>query len=114
MSSLAQSQSSRLVAFGQSLSTNKGPCHMEGPFVCILHGANLIINILSLRPFGPLAISNENIRRCPRCQWTHPNNVAKTINGNFYLITYTQPACVGLKKTSHKMLPFEAMTMLST
>ena len=40
-------------------------------------------------PFGPLAIPNENIRRCPRGQRTNPTNVAMTINGNRYFIHTT-------------------------
>ena len=71
-----------LLVLGQSLSTDKGPYHMEVPPVCRIYGANLIIHIVSLCPFGPLAIPNENIRQCPRGQRTNPNNVAKTINGN--------------------------------
>ena len=78
-----------LLALRQSLSTDKGPYHMEAPLVCTIHGANLIIHIMSLYPFGPLAIPYENIRRCPRGQRTNPNNVAKTINGNRYFIYTT-------------------------
>ena len=44
--------------------------------------ANLIIHIMSLHPFGPPAIPNENIRRCPRGQRTNPNDVAQAVNGN--------------------------------
>ena len=40
-------------------------------------------------PFGPLAISNENICQCLGGQGTNPNNVAKTINGNHYFIYTT-------------------------
>ena len=61
-----------LLALRQSLSTDKGSYHMEAPLVCTIHGANLIIHIMSLYPFGPPAIPNENIRRCPRGQWTNP------------------------------------------
>ena len=57
-------------------------CHMEAPLVCTIHGANLIIHIMSLHPFGPLAIPNENIRRCPWGQRTNPNDVAQAVNGN--------------------------------
>ena len=64
------------------LSTDKWPCHMEAPLVCTIHGANLIIHIMSLHPFGPLAIPNENICRCPRGQRTNPNDVAQAVNGN--------------------------------
>ena len=49
-----------LLPLGQRLSTDKWPCHMEAPLVCTIHGANLIIHIMSLHPFGPLAIPNEN------------------------------------------------------
>ena len=73
-----------LLSLGQSLSTNKWPCHMEAPLVCTIHGANLIIHIMPLAPFGPFAIPNENIRQCPRGQWTNPNDVPNTINGNRY------------------------------
>ena len=62
---------------------------MEAPLVCTIHGANLIIHIMSLYPFGPLAIPNENILRCPRGQRTNLNNVARTINGNRYFIYTT-------------------------
>ena len=78
-----------LLALRQSLSTDKGACHMEAPLVCTIHGANLIIHIMSLYPSGSLAIPNENIRRCPRGQRTNPNDVAKTINGNCYFIYTT-------------------------
>ena len=71
-----------LLPLGQRLSTDKWPCHMEAPLVCTIHGANLIIHIMSLHPFGPLAIPNENIRRCPRGQRTNPNDVAQAVNGN--------------------------------
>ena len=71
-----------LLPLGQRLSTNKWPCHMEAPLVCTIHGANLIIHMMSLHPFGPLAIPNENIRRCPRGQRTNPNDVAQAVNGN--------------------------------
>ena len=54
-----------LLSLGQSLSTDKWPCHMEAPLVCTMHGANLIIHIMPLDPFGPFAIPNENICRCP-------------------------------------------------
>ena len=37
---------------------------------------------LPLAPFRPLAIPNENIRRCPGCQRTNQNDVAKAVNGN--------------------------------
>ena len=57
--------------------------------VCTIHGANLTIHIMSLCPFGPLAIPNENIRRCPRGQRANPNNVAKNINGNLYFFYAT-------------------------
>ena len=53
------------LSLGQSLSTDKGPYHMEAPRVCTIRGANLIIHIMSVYPFGPLTIPNENIRRCP-------------------------------------------------
>ena len=75
-----------LLALRQSLSTDKGPYHMEAHLVCTIRGANLILHLMSLYPFGPLAIPNENIRRCLRGQGTNPNNVAKTINGNGYFI----------------------------
>ena len=78
-----------LLLLGQSLSTDKWPCHMEAPLVCTIHGVNLIIHIMPLAPFGPFAIPNENIRRCPGAQWTNPNNVPKTINGNRYFIHTT-------------------------
>ena len=71
-----------LLPLGQCLSTDKWPCHMEAPLVCTIHGANLIIHIMSHHPFGPLAIPNENIRRCPRGQRTNPNDVAQAVNGN--------------------------------
>ena len=71
-----------LLPLGQRLSTDKWPCHMEAPLVCTIHGANLIIHIMSLHPFAPLAIPNENIRRCPRGQRTNPNDVAQAVNGN--------------------------------
>ena len=73
----------------QSLSTDKGPYHMEALLVCTIHGANLIIHLMPLYPFGPLAIPNENIHRCSRGQQTNPNDVAKTINGNCYFIYTT-------------------------
>ena len=98
------------MSLSQSLLTNKGPCHMEAPLVCTIHGANLIIHIISLRPFGSLAIPNETIPRCPGGQHTNPNNVAKTINGN--RILYTQPAYFGLKWTPQRMPPIEAIGML--
>ena len=65
-----------LLALRQSLSADKGPYDMEAPLVCTMHGANLIMHIMSLHPFGPLAIPNENIRRCPRGQRTNPYNKA--------------------------------------
>ena len=71
-----------LLPLGQRLSTDKWPCHMEAPLVCTIHGANLIIHIMSLHPFGPLAIPNENICRCPRGQRTNPTDVAQAVNGN--------------------------------
>ena len=37
-----------LVALRQSLSTDKWPYHMQAPLVCTIHGANLIIHIMSL------------------------------------------------------------------
>ena len=37
-------------------------------------GANLIIHIMPLAPFGPFAIPNENIRRCPGGQRRNPND----------------------------------------
>ena len=79
-----------LLALRQSLSTDKGPYHMEAPLVCTIHGANLIIHIMSLYPFGPLAIPNENIRRCFRGQRTNPYNVAKTVKGNRCLVFATR------------------------
>ena len=75
-----------LLALGQSLSTDKWPCHMEVPLVCTIHGANLIIHIISLIAFWPFAIPNQNIRRCPGGQRTNPNDVPKAINGNPYFI----------------------------
>ena len=66
----------------QHLSTDKWPCHMGAPLVRTIHGANLIIHTMSLHPFGPLAIPNQNIRRCPRGQRTNPNDVAQAVNGN--------------------------------
>ena len=71
-----------LLPLGQRLSTDKWPCHMEAPLVGTIHGANLIIHIMSLHPFEPLEIPNENIRRCPRGQRTNPNDVAQAVNGN--------------------------------
>ena len=47
-----------LLSLGQSRSSDKWPCHMEAPFVCTIHGANLIIHIISLAPFGRFAIPN--------------------------------------------------------
>ena len=41
-----------------------------------------IIHIMSLHPFAPLAIPNENMCRCPRGQRTNPNDVAQAVNGN--------------------------------
>ena len=79
-----------LLALRQSVSTDTGPYHMEAPLVCTTHGANLIIHIMPLCPFGPLAIPNENIRRCPGGQQTNPNDVAKTINGNRYSILWIE------------------------
>ena len=35
---------------------------MEAPLVCTIHGANLIIHIMSLYPFGPLAIPRPSSR----------------------------------------------------
>ena len=32
------------------------PYHIEAPLVCTIHGANLIIRIMSLCPFGPLTM----------------------------------------------------------
>ena len=78
-----------VVSLGQSLSTDKGPCHMEVSLVCTIHGAYLIIHIMSLASFGPFAIPNENIRRCAGGQRINPNNVAKTINRNRYFIYTT-------------------------
>ena len=78
-----------LLALRQSLSTDKGPYHMEVPLVCTIHVANLIIHTMSQNPFGPPAIPNENIHRRPRGQRTNPNDVAKTINGNCYFIYTT-------------------------
>ena len=54
----------------------------KAPLVCTIHEANLIIHMMSLHPFGPLAIPNENICRCPRGQRTNPNDVAQAVNGN--------------------------------
>ena len=51
---------------GQRLSTDKWPCHMEAPLVCTIHGANLIIHIMSLHPFGPLAIYARGHHDAPR------------------------------------------------
>ena len=62
---------------------------MEVSFVYTIHGANLIIHIMSFCIFAPFVIPNENICRCPRAQQTNPNNVAKTINGNRYFICTT-------------------------
>ena len=70
-----------LLPLGQRLSTDKWTCHMEAPLVCTIHGANLIIHIMSLHPFGPLAIPNENIRRCPRGQRTNPKGGFKDCPG---------------------------------
>ena len=39
-----------LLAPRQSFSTDKGPYHMEAPLVCTIHGANLIMHIMSLTP----------------------------------------------------------------
>ena len=75
-----------LLAVRQSLSTDKGPCHMEAPLVCTIHEANLKINTMSLAPFRPFAIPNQNIRRCPGGQRTYPNDVPKAINGNCYFV----------------------------
>ena len=71
-----------LLPLGQRLSTDKWPCHMEAPFVCIIHGANLIIHKMPLAPFWPFAIPNEKIRQCPRGHRTNPNDVAQAVNGN--------------------------------
>ena len=62
---------------------------MKAPLVCTIHGANIIIHIMPLAPFGPFAIPNENIRRCPGGQRTNPNDVPKTIHGNLYFICTT-------------------------
>ena len=78
-----------LLVLCQSLSTNQGPYRMDAPLLCTVHGANLIIHIMFLCPFGPLAIPNENIRSFPRGQRTNPNNIAKIINGNRYFIYTT-------------------------
>ena len=50
-----------LLLIGQSLSTDKWPCHMEAPLVCTIHESHLIIHVMSLASFGPFAIPNEDI-----------------------------------------------------
>ena len=78
-----------LLSLGQSLSTDKWPCHMEAPLVCTIQGANLIIHLMPLAPFRPFAIPNENTCQCLGGQRTNPNDVPKTINGNRYFIHTT-------------------------
>ena len=39
-----------LLALRQSLSSDKGPYHMEAPLICTIHGANLRMHIMSLYP----------------------------------------------------------------
>ena len=102
-----------LLPLGQRLLTDKWPCHMEAPLVCTIHGANLIIHIMSLHPFGPLAIPNENIRRCPRMS----NRQIQTMLPKLSMATvtlYTHQAYLGLNKISQRMPPMDAMGMLST
>ena len=99
-----------LLSLGQRLSTDKWPCHMEAPLVGTIHGANPIIHIMPLAPFRHFAIPNENIRRCPGGQRTNPNDGTKTINGNRNFI---YAPGLGLKRTSQRMPPMEAMGMLS-
>ena len=73
-----------LLSLGQSLSTDKWACHMEVPLVCTIHGANhnrYNAPCSFCCCFGPFAIPNENIRRCPVGQRTNPNDVPKSING---------------------------------
>ena len=101
-----------LPSLGQRLSTDTWPCHIEAPLICSIHGANLIIQIMPLAPFRPFAIPNENICRGPWGQRTNQNHGTKTINGNSTL--HSHPAYLGLKKTSPKMPPMVAMSMLST
>ena len=54
-----------LLALRQSLSTDKAPYHMQAPLVCTIHGANLIIHIMFLHPFGPLVIPTNRGLRVP-------------------------------------------------
>ena len=99
-----------LLLLGQRLSTDKWPCHMEVPLVYTIHGANLIIHIMSLHPFGPLAIPNENIS-------PGANGQIQTMLPKLSMATvtlYMQPAYLGLNKTSQSMPPMDAMGMLST
>ena len=78
-----------LLVISQSLSTDKWPCHMEAPLVCTIHGAHLIMHIMSLRPFRSFAIPNGHIRQCPGGQRKNPNNVAEAANGNRYFVYTT-------------------------
>ena len=92
-----------LLPLGQRLSTHKWPCHMEAPLVRTIHGANLIIHIMSLHPFGPLAIPNKNIH-VPDVPGA--NGQIQTMLPKLSMATvtlYTHPAYLGLNKTSQRM-----------
>ena len=43
-----------LLPIGQSLLTDKWPCHMEGPPVCTIHAAHLIIHMMTPMFISPM------------------------------------------------------------
>ena len=86
-----------LLPLGQRLSTDKWPCHMEAPLVYTIHGANLIIDIMSLHPFGPLAIIQMTTSTLP-CRARIPRVAANL--GVVHLDLRRLPKCTGATSVS--------------